>query len=207
MIRHVLAVAAISALGSACGGASPGPSATVTGTIRGQSFTPKDAQSTTGTVVVGENTIQAASIVISDSAGLCANASAGKEPRSSHYLVIVLSKVTPELTTAVATSPGDYFIFNGVGNPPSATFGVIFAQATDTACKDVPANDAIAVSGTVHVSSVSNGAYAGFYDAQLAPIESAAGGGATEHVKGTFNTAFCAGLAPAVSLTRSFTCF
>jgi hypothetical protein len=209
MIRSLIAVAALAALGSACGG-SAGASATLTGTIKGQTFTPKDAESTTGSVTVGSNTINAASIVITDQTGLCADVAASKEPKSSHYLVIVLATLTQTGAIVAASSPGDYVIFNTVGLPSSANFAVMFGQTTDATCSDVIANDAIGVSGTVHLTTASGGVFSGTYDVQLSAVDSnhnPVSGGTNEHVTGTFSTAACSGLGAFIKLQRTLTCF
>ena len=217
MIRSLIAVTVIAALAGACGGSNnTSGSATFTGTVKGQSFTPKEAQSTTGTVTLSATTqpVQAASIVITDQAGLCANVGANKEKAGSHYLVILLAQITqisPTVVTVAATTPGDYAIFSTVGTPSAANFSVVFGQTTDASCKDVAANDALGVSGTVHLTSASNGVYAGSYDVMLAAIDATTGspvsGGTNEHVTGTFNTSSCAGLAPFIKIQRTFTCF
>ncbi len=215
-VRSFFIAAALAAVASACGGSSgPSVSATFVGTTHGQNLAPKDAQSTTGTITVSPSLqpINAAAIVITDQPSLCSNISAAKEPKSSHYLVLLatqLSVVGGNLTTTVATQPGDYAIYSTTGTPSTANFSVAFFQTTDATCKDVVASDAVGVSGNLHITSVTNGAYAGTYDVMLAAVDanhSPVSGSAQEHVTGTFNTAACASLGGFVSLTRTDACF
>src|SRR5476649_711344 len=150
--RSLFAAAALAALGAACGGSSgPSISATFVGSTHGQTLVPKDAQSTTGIITISPSLqpVNAAAIVITDQPSLCTNITASKEPKSSHYLVLLASQLSisgGNITTTVATTPGDYIIYSTAGTPSAANFSVAFFQTTDATCQDIVASDAIGVS-------------------------------------------------------------
>jgi hypothetical protein len=189
------------------GGASVNSS--VSGTIRGQAQKVNDAQSSPATLSSTSGNLSVAAIVLTSQSGLCANAGASKEAKSSQYFIILLADVNPtSFAFSPPTAPGDYTVWTQTGLPPSKV-AIIAALTTDATCKDDVAHDSSGISGTVKLTAVNNGAYKGTFtatmqgtDAQGKPIA-----GTTDSVSGSFDTPSCASLGVLVSSTRTTTCF
>src|SRR5215471_13189006 len=86
-LRRVLIGSSLLPLVASCG-SSP---FTVNGTIRGSSLKAGDAASSLGAVALDLIPYNAAVVVLSNSSGLCASASSGKEPKSSQFLTLALN--------------------------------------------------------------------------------------------------------------------
>ncbi len=174
---------------AACGGG--GSSATFAGTIHGQTLRPLDAVSSPATVVFASGTASAAAIILSDAGTLCTRLAANLEPKSSRSLVLFLADVNAA-TGAIEVPSGTatYLLFTvGSGSPP-AHFAVASFGVNDASCKEIAAQSATAVSGTVTLTGNANGAYAGTYDLVF---------DSGDRVQGAFHTAACQGLATFLS--------
>lgn len=179
-MRLMTASAMLVVLSCGGGGGPASGSATFSGSIAGQSLVPRDA--TAGILSFSANGVpgQAAVIGITSAAGFCSLVSAGKEPRSTQYLVISAFRLQPNYSAAPPPSPGTY----NVGAPTLENAVALFA-ATDANCQLVPASQAAATSGSITFTSV-GGRYAGSYDLTF---------GFGEHVTGAFDAPVCAGAA------------
>ncbi|MGZ6143806.1 MAG: hypothetical protein ACXWLM_10735 [Myxococcales bacterium] len=169
----------------ACGNTSA--SATFEGTVRGVAMSPKDAVSSPATVGFTSGAAPVAAIVISDAARLCATVSANLEPKSSRALLLFLADVNPS-TGAIeaAAGTGRFPIFIVGSGVAPAHFAVASFAANDASCREIAADSAGAVSGSVTLTGNGGGAYEGTYDLAF-------DGG--DHVTGAFHTATCQALA------------
>ena len=168
----------------ACG--SNGASATFAGTVHGVTMQPKDAISAKATVAFSSGAAPVAAIVISDLGGLCITVSANLEPKSSRALFLFLADVnssTGAIEPAAATGVFPVFVV-GSGTPP-AHFSVASFGANDALCKEITAQAADAVSGSVTLTANGGGAYDGTYDLTF---------DSGDHVTGAFHTGACDGL-------------
>jgi hypothetical protein len=178
---------AAAALALAACGAGHQP-ATFIGTVKGQAFAPADAQSAPATVSFSVGTAAVAAIVLSDAPGLCAKLTAGTEPRNGKALIFFLTDVNQvSLTGAVPDAPATYTVydFSGGSLPPAHLAWVSFG-VNDSNCVQNSSLSASGKSGSVTLSRLSTGAYAGSFDVTL---------DSGDHVSGTFDTSACPGLA------------
>ena len=181
VVRTAFAVSALAAA-LACGGGSSSTSgsATLSGTIRGQAMSPKDATaanlSFSGNGVPG----RAAVIGITTAAGICPELTGGKEPKNAQYLVLTAFQVQPNFSAAPPPAPGVY----SVGALAIESAVAVFA-ATDAACHDVASSDSVATSGSVTFTAVGS-RYTGTFDLTF---------GFGDHVTGTFDAPICPDLA------------
>ena len=213
--RSILAAAALAVLGVACGGG--GTNVTVTGNVRGQPLMPHDAISAPATITTGAGTSSVAAIIITNDSGLCALVGANKEPKNSQFFLMLLGELN-QTTGAItaASKTGTYTVYAGGGGglPPSQLAVVIFTSTNNT-CKD-PLIDAQtgnggtnAITGTVKLTGIDNGAYTGTFDMMVKTLDShgtAVAGQEAEHVTGTFNTSRCDAVSVLVSSNRTSTC-
>jgi hypothetical protein len=190
--KKILAVALV-AICAACGGGNGSSggngSATVSGTIGGQSMTAQDAIS----AVLGAGTPQSlAFIFITNSANQCSRITAHQAVRNGQALGLEIG--TQSGTTITAPGPGTYPISTVAGtggvSGPLAVAAYVATDATCTPTTTVPLEGA---SGNVVLTSVSDSGYVGTFDVTFSN---------NEHVTGSFNTATCtalAALSPATS--------
>ena len=177
---RIVSVLASAALVASCGGGDssrPG-SATFTGTVAGNSFTPRDAISSIGSFTNGNGVVagKGAFITISSAASLCSDRTGGKARRSTQYLQLAVFKVQPDFTAAALPSPGVY----QVGALPIENAVSQFVT-TDAICGLPPANIVGASTGTITLTAVGS-RYTGSYDMLL---ESG------DPVRGTFDAPLC----------------
>lgn len=182
-------LAALLLAAAACGGG--GASATFTGAIAGQTMRPTDAISSPATVAFASGTAPVAAIVISDAGALCTRLAANLEPKSSRALILFLADVNGATGAIQAPSgTGTYLLFTFGSGAPPGHFAVASFGVNDASCKQIAAQSATAVSGTVTLTGNSNGAYAGTYDLSF---------DSGDRVQGAFHTAACQGLATFLS--------
>jgi len=179
-VHRILGGGSLLALCLACGGSS----FTVNGTIKGNSLKPGDAASSLGTIYWAFDSTppNGAVLVLSNSSGLCASASAGKEPKSSQFMTFTVG----DLTTNLAPTVGTYTIWQGT---PTLTklASAQYAQ-TDANCQQI--QFAGAVSGMITVTSINNGDVSGNFDLTF---------DSGDHVTGSFSAKNCNALIPALS--------
>ena len=134
-------------------------------------------------------------IVMASTADLCSDAGASIDRKGEHYITIGLSNVASGVRTA-PTAPGTYTIYPNTGSEPakSASFEV---GAFDNTCQLVDTDYGSGQSGTVTLTSVSGGVYAGSYDVVLNT------GG---HVTGSFAPTACPQLATAAATDAQHSC-
>jgi hypothetical protein len=136
-------------------------SGTVLGSVRGQVFSAVDAMA--GTRISGTDGF--ADIVLADRAGLCAAASQYWFRKNLHMVRIDLYESTAQGDRA-PSGPGTYTVVS-IGGPISARRAYVDARTTDENCAVVASQSAKATSGTVTLSRVSTGSYAGILDITL----------------------------------------
>jgi hypothetical protein len=177
---RLVSVFASAALVASCGGgdsqsASPA-SATFTGSVRGNSFTPRDA--TAGIVSFNVNGLagKAAVIAITSAPALCSALEAGKQPRSTQYLALTPFKLQPDFSAIPPPSPGVYQV-----GALTIENGVALFSTTDASCEVVPANTVRASTGTITLTAVGS-RYTGSYELFFEFGDS---------VKGTFDAPVC----------------
>jgi|SRR5215468_10246502 len=154
---------------------------TVNGTINGSSLKPGDAVSALGAVAgaVASDSIpfNAAAVVLSNSSGLCASASSGKEPKSSQFLTLGLNDHT-------GNSPPSFFLGTytvwPLTGPQPAKFVVVQYTLSDANC--LPVQSDRAISGTVTITSIGNGDVSGNFDLTF---------DSGDHVSGSFSPKNC----------------
>jgi hypothetical protein len=186
----------VSVLAAACGGGSSSSGInTFNGTIHGQSFSPTESISNTVLVAAGTGNT-AGVVVMSNATGTCADVTANKQPKNITVMIIALEDVN--ITTGAftaPTAPGTYT----VSVSPQAKLALVNFVVTDANCKAISSQSATSASGTVTITSVSNGTYEGTYDITM---------NSNDHVTGSFSASACAGISPAfVSGNANPTCF
>lgn len=171
--------AAMAILAAACSSGGGSVSATFTGTINGQTLTPKDVVSGTATLTGNGHTSNLGVVGITSASGICAEVAANKSPPSQTSLLFLIGDYDATSGNATApTAPGTYTVGNSTAKQAIASFTV-----TDASCQAITADGALATSGTITLTGVSNGAYSGTYDITFS---------STNHVTGSFSAAFCA---------------
>jgi hypothetical protein len=158
---RLVVVLASAALVTSCGGgdssSSPG-TATLTGTVRGKSFTPGDATAAVISFTVNGRPGKAAAIALTSATGLCSTLTAGKEPRSTQYLVLTPFNLQPDFSPTTPTAPGAYQV-----GALTLQNGAALFSATDAACQVTLANTVRASTGTITLTTVGS-RYTGSYD-------------------------------------------
>jgi hypothetical protein len=169
-------------------GCSGGSNTTFNGTVRGHQLTPADAVSGTGSLNVPPAvSINAAVVVISNTGGLCANASVGKQASNSQFFVITLfDRIGTQ--TAIPTAPGTYSV-TSTTKSASASY-----LETDATCRSIAGFSALATSGTVTLTSVTSNGLVGTFDLTL---------NSGDRVTGSFNAPNCGGLISFLNLTTA----
>jgi len=165
MNRFAIAVAVVGIVG--CGGSSSGG---VSFTIRGQSFTAVETisavQTTSGTTF--------GVVALSGRSGSCALAASNTNPKNTKILVIAVTDNFAAATT------GAFTVAATSGKLASVKF-----ISYDATCGDISAQEAMGVSGTITLTSVSGNALAGTYDITF---------DSTDHITGSFTGTACAGV-------------
>jgi hypothetical protein len=182
-----LALPALLAL--SCGGGSSGTpgSGTLTGTIHGSSFSPRDAISGNVPSPAGQQGV----VVLTSAPGLCSLLTSGKAPRNSWFLILTAVQQQPDHTTAAPSAPGTYRLLD-----PNASAFAVFLDIGDQ-CQDLgPGADAFGASGAVTFTSVGNH-YAGSFDLTF---------DSSDHATGTFDAPGCPALAKLVADRSDLTC-
>lgn len=164
----------------------------------GGTFDAADAISATVTTDDGTGeTSSVARITLASTSNLCADVSASPviDRKGQHFVQIELRDVSGATRTA-PTSPGVYTIYPNTGEEPakaaSLTVGVL-----DDECQVIDDMSASGQSGTVMLTSVSAGVYAGSYDVVL---------NTGDHITGTFQPAACPQLASAAANPDEHAC-
>ena len=194
MRMGLLALSAMAVGAAACGGGSSA-SATFTGTIHGQNFAPKEAISAT-TAISSGSTSTIGVIVVANNTGLCHDVAANQTPKNLAGLLLTVGDVNTSTGASTApTAPGVFTISSSSAQPKSA---FVAFEVTDASCKDISAQDAVGASGTVTLTSVSGGAYAGSFDVVM---------DSGDHVTGSFSATNCASIGALFgSSTSTATC-
>jgi hypothetical protein len=127
-------------------------------------------------------------VVLTDTGGLCGRVTANAEPRNGKQLILFLADL--DRLTMTATAPAGPGTFDVVNPGAPATLpvhaAVVMFGVNDGSCSQVISQSAVATSGTVKVTSVSGGSYAGTYSV---------GFDTGEVVSGEFHASGCPGLA------------
>lgn len=200
----VLAIAVAAAIACTSGGGGSGitGTATVTGTLNGHAFQAADALSATAMVPVqGGTPANSGLVTIASASGLCQDASANLEPKSTQYLFLVFTDVDLVTSqTSPPTAPGVYVIASGT---QASKVAIARYDQSDAFCHAVPGAAENATSGTITLTAVNAGSYSGTFDLTMA------GGGASpvDHVTGQFNAPFCQASVLFANQSRSTTCF
>jgi hypothetical protein len=173
----------LAALG--CGGGSSNPN-TFNGLVHGQPMTPADAVSSPAHVSVNGIAADVAAVALTNVANVCSKVTANMEPRNGKALLILLADVSVFAVTA-PTAPGTFNVYDpSSGGIPPAHLAVVSFGVDDASCTLIPGQSAVATSGAVRLTSISNGSYAGTYSVQF---------DTGEQVSGEFHATSCPGLA------------
>lgn len=170
----------------ACGGG--GAKATFSGTVHGQTFSPKDAISSTATV---QYLGSAAWIVLTDANGLCASLTANQDVGSTKKLILVLWSNVNQ-TPGPPAGIGTFSVYAGTGVRPD---NMVLAEFVvyDATCSFPPSTEpADATSGSLTLTRNSGGSYEGTFDLIFNG----------DHVTGTFNTSNCPGLSTFLNVSQ-----
>jgi hypothetical protein len=199
----VIALSAAVACTSGGTGSSITGTATVTGMLNGQAFAAADANSATVMVPIQGTSTSANSglVTIASASGLCQDANANLEPKSTKYLFLAFTDL--DLTTAqttAPTAPGVYSIFTGT--PVSKLALAVYAQS-DANCRAVPGAAENATAGTITLTAVNGGSYSGTFDLTMA----GSGAGPADHITGQFIAAYCQASSLFANQNRTTTCF
>jgi hypothetical protein len=179
--------AAVLLLAVACGSGNNLAAGTFNGVVRGQTLKPVDAISSPAKVALGAVSADVGAVILTDQPGACGKVTANSEPRNAKALILLLADFDPNaFSTTAPSGPATFNVINpdspGAISPhiAVATFGV-----NDATCAQIAAQSAIATSGSVKVTSVSNGSYTGTFTL---------GFETGEQVTGDFHTLACPGL-------------
>jgi hypothetical protein len=196
--RWLAGIAMASAL--ACGSTGPSANVTFVGTIRGMAFSPQDQGSSPAVVSVGGVSVNAGAVALLSRPNLCGYATANQEPMNTQFFVLFMTDVNLlAASSSPPSAPGTYTVFTGGGIPPAKAAAVRFF-ATDATCAMIVAQGAEGISGTVTLTSVSNGVYAGSFDLTMQGTDALGNPvGPTDHVTGTFDPPNCAALGTAIN--------
>ena len=192
-MRIALRLCLIAAAGctSSAGGA-------VTGQPPGGTFQTADTISAAVTVSDGAGgTTSSAQIVLASTPHLCSDAGASPpiDRKLQRFITLDLRDVTGSSRTAPA-APGTYTIYPDTGSEPPKSASLA-TGSLDATCQPADADAASAQSGTVTLTSVTGGAFAGSFDVVLNT------GG---HLSGSFDPEPCPQLAAAVTSTDPHSC-
>jgi len=157
-LANILAVAAVAAScgGSSSSGTSQG-TATFSGTVRGNTMTPRDASAAVVSFSANGVPGKAAVIAITSATGICYELTSGKEPKSTQYLVLTPFKIQPDFSSIPPPAPGTYTV-----GALSIENAVAVFSGTDAACGVNLASTARATSGQITLTAVGN-RYTGSY--------------------------------------------
>ena len=145
----------------------------------------------------GDDTSSVARIVLGSTSNLCADAGASPaiDRKGQHFVEIELRDVDGAMRTA-PTAPGAYTIYPNTGEEPGKAASLTVGVLDDT-CQVIDETYASGQSGTVTLTSVSAGVYAGSYDVVL---------NTGDHITGTFQPTACPQLASALVNPDEHTC-
>jgi len=157
-LASLLAVAAVAA---SCGGSSSAGTnqgtATFSGTVRGNTMTPRDASAAVVSFSANGVPGKAAVIAITSATGICSELTSGKEPKGTQYLVLTPFKIQPDFSSIPPPAPGTYTV-----GALSIENAVAVFSGTDADCGVNLASTARATSGQITLTAVGN-RYAGSY--------------------------------------------
>ncbi len=195
-IQLGLTLIAVTACTSSAPGGSPSggnPGGSGTGT-----FQPGDTISAVVTMSDGAGgSTSEAWIVLASTSNLCADESASPPiDRKDQKLVTIQLRDVSGATRTAPTAPGTYTIYPDSGSEPARSASLLEATLDGT-CQPIDADAAQGQSGTVTLTSVAGGVFAGSYDVVLNT------GG---HVTGSFSPSACPQLSTAVNSTDTHSC-
>jgi hypothetical protein len=185
-VRKTILAAASLALSMACGGSTFATgSATVNGTVGGQSMAAHDAVS----ALVNEGNSQAGAIAISNAPSQCSRLSARQGLANAQVLGFELfSRVG---STVTPPTVGTYPVYSSVAAPTATgPIAVVLFVASNASCQFLFSEEGS--SGTVTLSSVGADGYVGTFDVVV---------GFTDHITGNFTAVTCGALASVTSPT------
>jgi len=178
-------LACLLVIGCTSGGHTPGSGNLPGGSVDGDQIS----------AVVTMDTDSDARILMTNTMGLCHDVSASIDRKGEHYVMLVLHDVTATAKTA-PTAPGTYTIYPNTGSEPAKS-AVLTAGGYDANCNPNDAEAAQGQSGTVALTMVSSGVFAGTYDVVLN------NGG---HITGSFQPEACPGAAAALANSDGHSC-
>ncbi|HSD89055.1 MAG TPA: hypothetical protein VLB44_16115, partial [Kofleriaceae bacterium] len=189
---RVLALIVIAATG--CTGDSDG---SVTGQTPGGSFDLADTISAAVTYSDGGDTSSEARIILGSTASLCGDASASPpiDRKLQRFISIGLRDVNGA-TKTTPSAPGSFTIYPDTGTEPAKSASLV-TGGYDGTCQPLDDVAAQAQSGTVTLTAITGGVYAGSFDVTLNT------GG---HITGTFDPSPCPQLATALTSTDQHSC-
>jgi len=191
-LAGILAVAL--ALASCGGNSSSGTSqgtATFSGTIRGNTMTPRDASAAVVSFSANGVPGKAAVIAITSASGICSELTSGKEPKNTQYLVLTPFKLQPDFSAIPPPAPGTYTV-----GALSIENAVAVFSGTDASCGLNLASAARATSGQITLTAVGN-RYTGSYQLTF---------DFGDVVSGTFDAPVCANVDVSQAGTGTFSC-
>lgn len=143
------------------------------------------------------DTSSVARIVLANTSNLCADAGASPpiDRKGQQFIAIELRDVSGAVRTAPA-APGVYTIYPDTGSEPAKSASFTVGVFDDT-CQLVDDKSSSGQSGTVTLTSVTAGVYAGSYDVELKT---------GDRVTGTFAPTACPQLANAAANVDQRTC-
>lgn len=145
----------------------------------------------------GGDSTSVARITLASTSNLCGDAGASPaiDRKGQHFVAIELRDVDGAVKTA-PTAPGVYTIYPNTGSEPAKAASLTVGVLDDT-CQVIDDTSASGQSGTVTLSSVNAGVYAGSYDVVL---------NTGDHISGTFQPSACPQLADALVSPDDHTC-
>ena len=178
-MRKCMLVAAL-VCGACGGGSSTTGSASVNGTIAGQTMVARDAVSN---VLKRSGSTQAmAGIVIADVANVCASeaADAGQPKGAKAILFLVGTRINSQL--AAPTENGAYVVYPGSADPSGKVAAVQYI-ATGPAGETVAEREGTA--GAITLTRIESSGYSGSFDVTFEDAS---------HITGSFNSATCSAM-------------
>jgi len=136
------------------------------------------ADQVSATITMGDpgDTTSDARVRLSSTTGLCADLSASPpiDHKQQRIITIVLRDVAGSTKTA-PTAPGTYTIYPNTGSEPAKSAVLTIASFNDS-CQSNDAESGQGQSGTVTLTSIAGGVFAGSYDVVLNTGSHIAGG-------------------------------
>jgi hypothetical protein len=162
MKTRLLAAVSVAAA-AACGGGSASNS--VSGNIQGSPFPVSDTISGNVTFSTLTTTTNMGAIIMTSSPGnLCSNQTESRQIKNSRRLAISVADRSGSGTIAAPAAAGTYAVVDAKVNTTLPKFAWVTYVETDATCHSIALKQLGGASGTVTLTTVNSGSYAGSFE-------------------------------------------